>query len=54
MLPLLMEKKMLVWVILPPILMLQKNIQPFYIVKVTTRCVDTVLFFPLEFSINGC
>jgi dipeptidyl aminopeptidase/acylaminoacyl peptidase len=43
-------KKMLVWVILPPILMLQK-ISALYCQGGPQRP-DTILFFPLEFSVT--
>jgi hypothetical protein len=46
-------KKMLVWVILPQILMLQKVSNTFILPRRTTKRLDAILFFPLEFSANG-
>jgi hypothetical protein len=37
-----------------PILMQLKISNPFILSRWSTKCVNTVLFFPLEFSINGC
>jgi hypothetical protein len=45
-------KKMLVWVILQ-ILMLQKVSNTFILPRRTTKRLDAILFFPLEFSANG-
>jgi hypothetical protein len=45
---------MLVWVILPPNFDATKSIQHFYIAKEDHKAPDAILFFPLEFSVNGC
>jgi hypothetical protein len=50
---LMVKKKMLVWVILPPnfdTLTKKYQLAPYY----DFRGANSVLFFPLEFSINGC
>jgi hypothetical protein len=44
---------MLVWV-LPPNFDATKSIQHFYIAKEDHKAPDAILFFPLEFSVNGC
>jgi hypothetical protein len=46
-------KKMLVWVILPPNFDAKKVSNTFILPRRTTKRLDAILFFPLEFSANG-
>jgi dipeptidyl aminopeptidase/acylaminoacyl peptidase len=45
---------MLVWVILPPNFDDEKVSNTFILPRRTTKRPDAILFFPLEFSVNGC